>query len=172
MADLDLATLANVAEILGLATIVGGVLFAGIQLRNFRMQRRDAVVIPLVQCFQEPHLAASLRRVLSLPDSADPATIEADPDLLQAAEAINYTMESWGIIVFERSTDLHTLDRACGGIVRTAWRKLGPFVASRRQRYDNPAWGEWFQWLAERLSEHPAPGKDVGAHVAFRDWRP
>jgi len=32
--------------------------------------------------------------------------------------------------------------------------------------------GEWFQWLAERIDEYPAPGKDVGAPIAFKDWKP
>ena len=32
--------------------------------------------------------------------------------------------------------------------------------------------GEWYQWLAERIDEYPAPGKTVGAPVAFKDWRP
>jgi hypothetical protein len=32
--------------------------------------------------------------------------------------------------------------------------------------------GEWFQWLAERLDEYPAPGKDVSAPLADRTWTP
>jgi hypothetical protein len=32
--------------------------------------------------------------------------------------------------------------------------------------------GEWFQWLAEQLEAHPAPGKAEGAHLVFKDWRP
>jgi hypothetical protein len=32
--------------------------------------------------------------------------------------------------------------------------------------------GEWFQWLAERMEQYPAPGKAQGAAAAFRDWVP
>jgi hypothetical protein len=33
------------------------------------------------------------------------------------------------------------------------------------------ALAEWFQWLAERLEEDPAPGKAQGAWVAHEAWK-
>jgi hypothetical protein len=163
----DVGTLASVATAL---TLFVAVVFGIFQMRIESQRRRDAAAMSLLQSFQEMQLADALRVVLSLSDAASPAEVAAEAERVRAAEAVNYVMESWGIGVFERVIDLHTLDRACGGIVRACWRKLAPYVVSRRKQYgDN--WGEWFQWLVERMAEDPAPGKALGAHVAFRNWR-
>jgi len=43
----------------------------------------------------------------------------------------------------------------------------------RQRREQNvPNMAEWFQWLAERLEAHPAPGKEEGAHISQRHWQP
>lgn len=163
-----LTTIGSLATALA---VVVALAFGAIQVRNESQRRRDTMAFSLLDSFQGQALADSLRCVLALPDGADPASIERDLEATRAAEAIDYVMESWGIGVYERVIDLHTLDRACGGIVRASWRKLKPYVLSRRAKYGDPNWGEWFQWLVERMDEDPAPGKAEGAHVAFRDWR-
>ena len=58
-----------------------------------------------------------------------------------------------------------------GGLVRQLWNRLQNFIYDRREKFDNPNDGEWFQWLVERLDEDPAPNKDQGAYHAFRNWK-
>jgi hypothetical protein len=58
-----------------------------------------------------------------------------------------------------------------GGLVRKAWNRLQNFVFDLREKHDDPSVAEWFQWLAERLEEDPAPKKSQGAYIAFRNWK-
>ena len=64
----DLSTLANLAEILGASTIIGGALFATFQIREFRAQRREAVAVELMRSFSAPDLAHAFNLIRELPD--------------------------------------------------------------------------------------------------------
>jgi hypothetical protein len=78
----------------------------------------------------------------------------------------------WGIMVFYRIVPLRTLDLLVGGTVRGSWMRLREYIESERDALNMPAFGEWFQWLAERLEQYPQPEKRVGAHIAFSEWKP
>jgi hypothetical protein len=47
----DLSRLADMAEILGALVVVGGLVFAVMQMRNFRQQRRELAAIELFRFF-------------------------------------------------------------------------------------------------------------------------
>jgi hypothetical protein len=83
---------------------------------------------------------------------------------------VGHAFESLGVMVFYRLLPLHLVDHLIGGYVRASWLRLRPYVEMRQAQL-GPMFGEWFQWLAERLSESPAPGKDIGAFEAYKDWR-
>lgn len=167
----DLQTWANVAEILGGASILGGVAFAVHQMRRFRTERQDAAAASIIQTANTTEFRRYVQAVLDLPDAAPAERVRSDPALRLAADAFIVSCESFGFLVHSRAIDLHALDRMAGGFIRSGWRKLRPFVEGERQRFGDANYGEWHQWLVERMEEDPAPGKALGAHVAFKDWR-
>ena len=69
---MDLSTLANLVNAFA---VTAGVIFAAVQIRYYRRQRRREAMLELVRSFQSPAFTSALRRVLSLPDSADAKTI-------------------------------------------------------------------------------------------------
>jgi hypothetical protein len=73
--------------------------------------------------------------------------------------------------VFHRLLPLHLVDHLLGGYVRAAFKRAGRYVIGRRAEV-GVMFGEWFQWLAERLQEYPAPGKAENAAVVHRRWKP
>jgi hypothetical protein len=48
----DLETLANFAEVFGALTIIGGLFFAVIQIRQYRQQLRETATLELMNKFQ------------------------------------------------------------------------------------------------------------------------
>jgi len=48
----DLSTMANMAEILGVIIVVGGLIFAMLQMRQIRQQRRELAAIELFRSVQ------------------------------------------------------------------------------------------------------------------------
>jgi hypothetical protein len=162
----DLDTAANLATTLA---VVIGVVFGLVELRRAVRDRRDQAAFDVVRTVQTQDVRRAVGRILTLPDDADPEVVRGDPQLLEAALAVDSACEMWGSMVFEDVVDLHTLDRMVGGWIRGTWRRLNRWVQAERIDSRNPNVGEWWQWVFERLQANPDPGKALGAHVAYRN---
>lgn len=168
----DLEALAYVAQIVSGAAVLGGVLFAIVQLREFRNQRLDAAAVDIVRAIQTQEIRQAGYLVLGLPDDMPPEQVRGDPKVLVAALAMDSACEMWGTMVYEGVVPLDMLDRMVGGWVRGAWRKLHLWIEDERRRTGNVNVAEWWQWVVERLMQFPDPGKAAGAYVSHRLWRP
>lgn len=135
-------------------------------------QRKDQVAADVFSVSLLTDHVDALHRIFALPDAAPPDLVLQSEDVLHAAHILENHFEFWGILVFERVIDLHTLDRMNGGVVRACWRKLHPYIQHQRVEQNVPNMAEWFQWLAERLEQYPAPGKKEGAYVSQQNWAP
>ena len=65
---------------------------------------------------------------------------------------------------------METIDDFFSGAIAISWRKLHAFVAEDRRRLDRETVWEWFQWLAERMSERERRAAPIPAHIAHRHW--
>jgi len=164
----NIDTAANLATTLA---VVIGVVFGLAELRRAVRDRRDQAAFDIVRTVQTQEVRRAVGRVLKLPDDAEPELIRRDPQLLEAALAVDSACEMWGSMVFEGVVDLHTLDRMVGGWIRGSWRRLGRWVEAERVDNRNQNVGEWWQWIYERLQADPDPGKAEGAHAAYRGWK-
>lgn len=162
---LDLGVVSNLITTLA---VVFGVVFALVQLKQAIQARRDQAAVDIVRTVQTQEVRRAVGRVLKLPEDVDPQIIQADPELLDAALAVDSACEMWGCMVFENVVDHRMLDRMVGGWVRGTWRRLRVWVESERVENRNQNVGEWWQWLYERLESDPDPGKAQGAHIAYR----
>ncbi len=151
-------------------TVLVGVVFGVLTLRQWHRTRYLTAAAELVHTIQTPEFTRCIARVMELPEPAEPAAVLADATLVTAVHAVAHVFESLGVLVFHRLLPLHLVDHLLGGYLRASWRRLGPYVVSRRATL-GAMFGEWFQWLAERMEENPAPGKELGAPVAHRDWK-
>ena len=162
---LDLETLSNLVTTLA---VVFGVIFGLVQVRHAIRTRRDQAAVDIVRTVQSQEVRRAVGRVLKLPDGVDPEIIRTDPELLEAALAVDSACEMWGCMVFENVVHHHMLDRMVGGWVRGTWCRLHTWVESERDVNRNPNVGEWWQWLYKRLENDPDPGKAQGAYIAYR----
>lgn len=165
LTDFDLATTLSA---LTTAAVVLGVLLALMELRSISRRRRDQAAVDIVRTVQTQEVRRAVERVLKLPDDADAQMIRGDPAVLQAALAVDSACEMWGCMVYEGVVEHRMLDRMVGGWVRGTWRRLRRWVESERVQNRNVNVGEWWQWLYEVLEADPDPGKQQGAHVAYR----
>ena len=168
----DLQTLANVAEILGGATVIGAALFGVVQIRELRRQRGEAAALSFLQATQSPHMFRAAHAIASLPDGlSERELLSRSPQMRDNVDQVYATFETLGYMVYRGLVPLHVAEEFSGGSARGCFRKLARVVEAERARSGPNAY-EWFQWLVDRMEEHPSPGKGTGAHVAFRDWRP
>lgn len=161
---------AVVAALASTVAVIVATVFGTLTIRQWRRTRYLTAAAELVHTMQTPEFTRAIGLVMKLPERADPATVQSDADSVTAVHAVTHVFESLGVLVFHRLLPLHLVDHLLGGYVRASWRRVKPYAEARRAEV-GAVFGEWFQWLAERMEEDPVPGKELGAFVAHRKWR-
>lgn len=168
----NLNTLANLAEILGVIIVVGGLFFAMMQMRQTRQQRRELAAIELFRFFGNPKFTEAYQMVLHLPDGLSAEDIRTkQANLEDAAMLISSTMESIGVMTFQRIVPFVIVNNLIGSSVIILWRKLEGWAVALRDELGDDAAFEWFQWLAERLEDYQ-PRNPHPAYETHKDWMP
>ena len=168
----DLSRLANMAEILSAVIVVGGIIFAVIQMRQTRQQRRELAAIELFRSFGSPDFNDAYRNVLHYPDGLTMQELkEKYPDGEQCAMMICTTMESIGVMMYQRIVPSAVVANLMGSSTVILWQKLEFWVNDLRTELDNPFAFEWFQWLAMKLEELQ-DDSDLPAYQSQANWIP
>ena len=171
--NLDLQTLANLAEVFGALTIFGGAVFAVLQIREFRAQRREALAVELTRAFQNPELIRALWAIRALPDGLSAEELrELGPETEQAALMVAFTVETAAILIHQGHASYELMREIAGGLIVVSHRKLQGWVRDVRVENDQPSWAEWYQWLSEQFMRDAASKEANPAHVRYADWRP
>lgn len=168
----SLAVLANIAEIVGVIIVVGGLFFAVLQLRQFRQQQRELAAIELFRFYGNPNFTKAFNRVMHMADNMTAAEMRRDEDGLEdAAMLISSTMENIGVMTHQRIVPFTVVNHLIGASVIILWNKLRPWTYTVREETENDFIFEWFQWLVDRLEEFDDIDERP-AYQAFSDWVP
>jgi hypothetical protein len=170
---LSLQTLANLAEIFSACLVITGVFFGIMEVRNYRQQRQESAAMEIIRTFQNQSFTNALRVVMDYEYECKNCADESIPKELQdAAMLISTTMETVGLMVNQRIVPFRLVQQLMGGTIQASWRVLTPHTEWLREKLNRPAVHEWFQWLAERLTEHPEYNDEEGAYSKYGDWKP
>ena len=168
----DLTRMANIAEIVGVLIVIGGLFFAMVQMRQIRQQRRELAAIELFRFFGNPQFTAAYKTILRLPDELGADDIRAaEPYLEEADMLISATMENIGVMTYQRIVPFIVVNNLIGASTPVLWRKLALWAGDLREEQGSPGAFEWFQWLAERLDEYQSPDPQP-AYIAHKSWVP
>src|SRR5256885_6908768 len=167
---MDISTLASLINAIA---VTAGVIFAAVQIRQYRQRRQRDAMAALVRSFQTPSFAHALRRVSSLPDKVSREQIS---QLLGAAgeDHIYSLLTSWealAILLYHKEVTIDLVDDFFSGPIIVTWRKLSRYIAETRTEADRETYFEWVQWLAERMLERESTTPAVPAFVAHRTWQ-
>lgn len=173
MWEFDIQNAANVAEIFSALMVIAGVLFALIEIRHFRQQRQETAAMEIMRSYQSPGFTAALRLIMDYEQVCKSCANEAMPEELQdAAILVSTTMESTGLMVYQRIVPFGLVQQLMGGSIQASWRVLRPHTEWLRRKLCRPSVHEWFQWLAERLDESPEYRDEEGAYSKYKNWKP
>jgi len=170
---MTLQTLANIAEIVGALLVITGVFFGLMEVRHYRQQRQEAASMEIMRAFQSHDFTRSLRLVMDYEQQCQRCGEETLPQELQdAAMLVSTTLEAVGLMVFQRIVPFRLIQQLMGGTIQASWRVLRPHTEWLREKLSRPSVHEWFQWLSERLDEHPEYLDEIGAYSKYGDWKP
>lgn len=168
----ELSRLADMAEILGALVVIGGLIFAVLQMRNIRQQRRELAAIEVFRFFGNPEFNRAYEAILNLPDGLSAAEIEIQhPGRDRYAMLICTTMENIGVMTFQRIVPFLVVKNLIGRSTILLWRRLRHWIFDLREKLDSQEAFEWFQWLAEKLEECSAAG-EAPAYEVYKSWKP
>lgn len=168
----DLSSIADLAEIIGVIIVVGGLVFAVLQMRQTRQQRRELAAIELFRFFGNARFSAAYKSIMYLPEGTTAEKIRAGNGKLDdAAMLISATMENIGVMTYQRIVPFAVVNNLIGSSAIILWRKLQPWAEALREELDDPYAFEWFQWLAERLDENDTM-QILPAYEAHKAWQP
>jgi hypothetical protein len=168
-----LDSLSKAAQILSGLAVSGAVVFAVIQVRQYRQQRRDAAAVELMRTIQSPQWAKALLLLGDVPDGISASSFhQLDSKYKEAAFTMIAIYETIGLLVYRGFAPFHLVQELTGGAVSVMFRKLRALIEETREERDHERFAEWFQWLAERFAEHPVAGASGPAHIRCASWRP
>ena len=170
---MELQTLANLAEIFGALLVITGVFFGLMEVRHYRQQRQETASMEIMRAFQSHDFTRALRLVMDYEQECQQCSEESMPQELQdAAMLVSTTLEAVGLMIFQRIVPFRLVQQLMGGTIQASWRVLRPHTEWYREKLSRPSIHEWFQWLAERLNEHPEYNDEEGAYSKYGDWKP
>lgn len=170
---MDLDTLANLAEIFGAVMIIGGALFAMVQIRQMRSQRRNAAAIAFIDSVQDGEFARAYLRVLQLPDEISVAALrERESKYEEAAIFLATNFETVGLMVYRDLVEFEIVRDLIGDAVVAIWRKLKVWTLEQRELQARETVFDWFEWLALQLEKDHALEGHRAVFVNRRKWKP
>ncbi len=169
-----LQLLANLAEILGGAAVVGGVVFAVWQISQYRQQRRDLAAIEIVRSLQSREFVEAFRLLSRVPDGVSLKVLrEMGREYEDAAIMIGAMGETSGFMVYRGVASFPVFREQASGLTLAMWRKLHVWVEDVRKEQSYDRWVEWWQWLVDRLAEHEeGTGATEPAFRRLPAWKP
>jgi len=170
---LNLQVLANIAEIFGAVLVITGVFFGLMEVRHYRQQRQETASMEIMRAFQSHDFTRALRMVMDFEQECQRCREESIPlELQDAAMLVSTTLEAIGLMVFQRIVPFRLVQHLMGGVIQASWRVLSPHTDLLREKLYRPSIHEWFQWMAERLDEHPEYRDEEGAYSKYGNWKP
>ena len=168
-----MADLGTIADLTSAAAVVVGLLFALVQLRQFRRVQEREAGLALLRSYQTRTLARALLIVFELPDGLGKAEVEARvANEMATLYAMMTIWESLGILVRRDQVDLAMVDDFFSGPIVLSWGKLRRYVYEQREELGRETIWEWFQWLGERMLERESAMPPVPAYIEHRRWLP
>jgi hypothetical protein len=166
----ELQTYAALAEIFSALTIILGGVFAAFQFTEYRRRRRGEVAAELCRRFAEPEFARAITLIRRLPDGIGVDELQAlDPPYDEAVQIFGMAVETMGLLVHEKIASFQMIRKLAGGLLVSMWPKVGTSIREIRTLQGNPRYGEWVQWLVERIQEREQDM--LPAYVAHKFWR-
>ena len=173
MDGFDLEKIAALAEIVGVVTIVSGLIFGVFQLRAHRAQQRSAVATSLAKTFYNTEFARAALLLHQLPDGAGADELRAKgPEFEDAAVVICTSFETMGLLVYRRIAEFDIVMDLAGGMVSSMFRKLEGWIRWKREELNQPSWAEWFEWLAKMSGKYKDEHRISRSEVSgWKPWR-
>ncbi len=161
-----------VFDFVTMIAVVTGVIYGAIEIHNFSEEHESEAIFRLFEIGESETYSNALTFVRNLPDTA--TFVHLDSLIKNNEAAVRYLGTTWeglGLLIYHRQIPLPWVDALYGGPILLSWNKLKPWIGEHRRTDNRLYLYEWFEWLADRLSEYEKDGARSPATVAYKNWQ-
>ncbi len=157
---------ANLLNLVSTVTLIGALIFTGLQVRAANRARREQAAVTVIQMAA---LSANSARILELlgqvPEHASAAAIDnLDAEAKRQILEFGLRLEVTGYMVSHGMVDLQIVNDLAGGAILGFWRRAKNWSEARRKRTGQDEFLEWCEWLATQIVQHRATRPYVPAY--------
>jgi hypothetical protein len=161
---------ANLLNLVSTVTLIGALIFTGLQVRAANRARREQAAVTVIQTAA---LSANSARILELlgqiPEGASATEIDdLDAEAKRQLLEFGLRLEVIGYMVSHGMVDLQIVNDLGGGAILGFWSRAKSWSEQRRKRTGQGEFLEWCEWLAMQIGRDRAAREYVPAYLRFR----
>jgi hypothetical protein len=160
---LDFASVLNLVSTL---TLIGALVFTGLQVRAANRARREQAAVTVIQMAALSENSARILELLGqVPENATAAGIDnLDAETRRQILQFGLRLEVTGYMVSHGMVDLQIVNELTGGAILGFWSRTKNWTEERRKRTSQDEFLEWCEWLATQIAQHRATRPYVPAY--------
>lgn len=160
-------------DLVTLITVLLGLTFAGMELRQVRVAQESQVVLQFFETMNSPEYIEASELIQSLPDGLSASQIrkQLTQEQMQRITQLRLAYEALGLMVYRGDVSIEWVDELFRFLLLQSWEKLKPLTMELREETGYAGIMEWNQWLVERLRER-SDLQPIPAYEAYSDWKP
>jgi hypothetical protein len=158
---------ANALNLVSTITLIGALIFTGLQVRAANRARRDQAAVTVIETAA---LSENSARILELfggiSEGAAASVIDSlDEEAKSQVLQFGLRVEVIGYMVFHGLVDVHTVNDLAGGAIVGFWSRAKDWAVERRKRTGHDEFLEWCEWLATQIAQYRATRPYVPAYA-------
>ena len=162
---------ANVLNLVSTVTVVGALVFTGLQVRAANRARREQAAVTAIQTTALSENSARIMELLGqIPENTSAATIEdLDAEAKRQILQFGLRLEITGYMVSHGMVDLQIVNDLAGGAILGFWSRAKNWSEERRKRAGEKEFFEWCEWLATQIAQCRAARGYVPAYARSKE---
>ena len=160
---------ASALNLVSTVTLIGALVFTGLQVRAANRARRDQAAVTVIQTALSENSVRILELFSEIPKGASAAVIDnLDAETRRQVIQFGLRLEVMGYMVFHGLVDVQTVNDLAGGVVLSFWSRMKNWSEERRKRTGHDEFLEWCEWLATQIAQYRATRPYIPAYARVR----
>lgn len=159
--------LADALNLISTITLIGALVFTGMQVRTANRARREQAAVTVIQTAALSENSARILELLGqIPQDASAAVIDnLDAETKRQLLEFGLRLEVTGYMVSHGMVDVQIINDLGGGAILGFWSRAKRWSEERRKRTGEAEFLEWCEWLVMQIERDRAKRKYVPAYL-------
>src|SRR5437764_12734150 len=147
---------ANLLNLVSTVTLIGALIFTGMQVRAANRARREQAAVTVIQTAALSENSARFLELLSEIPEGTSATLIDNLGVETRSQIFQFGLrvEIIGYMVFHGLVDVQTVNDLAGGAILSFWSRAKNWSEERRKRTGHDEFLEWCEWLATQIAQY------------------